>query len=97
MIDITTASPETLAQIRSALHVPNNVDATFTNSVSAPTLSGTFYGDGTNLTGVSLLSTQAYILSGNDILPVLGDNVVSNQYTDVAGGQGNTAYLPWQY
>jgi hypothetical protein len=69
----------------------DNTAGTFSVSVSAPSLSGTFYGDGTNLTGVSLLSTQAYILSGNNILPVLGDNVVSNQYTDVAGGQGNTA------
>jgi hypothetical protein len=66
MIDITTATTETLSVIRSALQVPNTINGTFTSSVSAPALSGTFYGDGSNLTGVSTYTgSDLKSLSGN--------------------------------
>ena len=61
MIELTTASPAILSGIRQALNVPNKIDGTFSNSVSAPSLSGTFYGDGSNLTGINTYTG----LSGN--------------------------------
>jgi hypothetical protein len=70
----------------------NSADATFTSSVSAPALSGTFYGDGSNLTGINV--SQIYqIGSGcNSIQPVNGNNSASGCYSNIAGGACNNTY-----
>ena len=52
----------------------------------------TAYQETTGLnTTFSKLSTQAYILSGTNILPVLGHNTASGGYSVIGGGNSNTA------
>ena len=89
MIDITTASPATLARIRHALSVPNDTNGTFTESVSAPALSGTFYGDGSQLTGVSTVQVYLTGTGIGSIQPVSGNNIASGNYSSILGGQNN--------
>jgi len=63
-------------------------------SVSAISLSGVFFGDGSHLTGIDKGTTLFPYTSGsvtNSIKPVNGNNTASGAYSNVAGGNSNTA------
>ena len=59
------------------------VSGLFTNSISAVAISGTYYGDGSNLSGVKINSINN--LSGGNIIGTTGVNLSSASLTAVSG------------
>jgi len=83
-VGIGTATPNT------DLTVIGEISSTAT--VYASSIRGTFYGDGSNITGLNI-PAGLYVAGSNvgAIQPLSGNNTASGYYSNVVGGQNNTA------